>query len=314
MIQTLRFFVIACGCSLLLPFASCGGTAPSACAPLPDAAKAGITQYAIKKMQVPESAKLTLKDSAFVGDSCYRKLNFSAQTGRGAATVTIYLSPDLRYLTSDLMDTHLDPDIEARELSAKNLKSLLEGDFPSRGPAKAPVTVVMFADFQCPFCGNAAEVLGAEPLLKDGKTGRVAYRHYPLPMHNWAEQAAEATACAQFQNGTSFWALYDQIFANRDSLTPENFRQRLDDLAINIPSLDREKFHACLDSPAPRAVIDRDRALAKQVDVEATPTFFINGKKVQGALTAEELHEEIAKAARESAENKPPAASDHAAK
>ncbi len=300
MIRELRAFIVACCCLLALPIVGCGATAPQpACAPLTDAAKADITKYAFKKLQVPEGGKLTLTDATPVEGSCYRKLTFSVKTNRGSGPLSLYLSPDLRYLSSDLMDSKLDPDVEAREQAAKNLKTLLEGDFPSRGPANAPVTVVMFADFQCPFCGNAAEVLGAEPLIQDGKTARIAYRHFPLPMHNWAEQAAEATACAELQNSASFWGLYDQIFANRDSLTPDNFRQRIDELATNVHSLDREKFHACLSSPAPRKIVERDQALAEKVGVEATPTFFINGKMERGALTAAELHDMIAKAAQQ---------------
>jgi protein-disulfide isomerase len=93
------------------------------------------------------------------------------------------------------------------------MSQLLDGEYAALGPATAPVTVVVFSDFECPYCKKLRALLAAEPLITGGKV-RLVFRHMPMQSHKWAQKAAEAAVCAQLQNGDAFWHLHDSLFEN----------------------------------------------------------------------------------------------------
>jgi protein-disulfide isomerase len=149
----------------------------------------------------------------------------------------------------------------------------LEGEF--RGPADALVNIVVFSDFQCPFCGRVNPTL--EKLTKDyaGKV-RVFFKHYPLPFHQDAPLASQAALAAGAQG--KFWDMHDKLFANQQALK----RPDLDRYAKEL-GLDEGKFKQALDSNAFKARIDADMALGSRVGVNGTPASFVNGRLVSGA-------------------------------
>lgn len=155
----------------------------------------------------------------------------------------------------------------------------LEGS-PSRGPDSAPVTVVEFADFECPFCQHIAPELDA--LWKKHETAvRFVYKFMPLSMHPHGESAARAAIAAQAQG--KFWEMYDKLFANGE---------HLDDAAIleyaKAIGLDLDRFRADLQSPATKARLDADRKLGDALNVKGTPTIFINGREYNSKIDIEE--------------------------
>jgi protein-disulfide isomerase len=97
---------------------------------------------------------------------------------------------------------------------------LLEGEYAARGPANAPVTMVVFSDFECPYCKKMKLLIDAEPLRNSGDSVRLVFRHMPMPQHGWAQHAAEAATCAEFQSAGAFWALRDRLFDNQQTITP----------------------------------------------------------------------------------------------
>ena len=155
----------------------------------------------------------------------------------------------------------------------------LEGEF--RGPADALVNIVVFSDFQCPFCGRVNPTL--EKLSKDyaGKV-RVFFKHYPLPFHQDAPLASQAALAAGAQG--KFWDMHDKLFANQQALK----RPDLDRYAKEL-GLDEGKFKQALDSNAFKARVDADMALGSSVGVNGTPASFINGRLVSGAQPYEEF-------------------------
>jgi protein-disulfide isomerase len=158
---------------------------------------------------------------------------------------------------------------------------------PSFGDADAAMTVVIFSDFECPYCGEFAR--STFPKVKEQfvDTGQIrfVFKHFPISTHKYAEQAALAAFCADQQG--KFWEFHDTLFANQESLT-------LDDLAVYAGDLglDKEQFDSCMETSG--AAMLRDRTLGEQLGVTGTPTFFFNGRKVVGALSAEEFAQEIA--------------------
>jgi protein-disulfide isomerase len=161
----------------------------------------------------------------------------------------------------------------------------VEAKGPSRGPANAPVTIVEFSDFQCPYCGREYPVI--ERLMKeyDGKV-RLVFRHYPLEFHPFAEKAAEASACAQDQG--KFWELHDKMFTHQDKLAVPDLKGYAQSLGM-----DATKFDKCLDSGEKKALVDEDLKAGSAAGVSGTPAFFINGIFVNGAQPYEYMKQAV---------------------
>ncbi|RMG11103.1 MAG: thioredoxin [Deltaproteobacteria bacterium] len=149
------------------------------------------------------------------------------------------------------------------------------GKAPVKGPPNAPVTIIEFSDFQCPFCGRVESTLKQ---LEDKYAGkiRLAFKHQPLPFHQHAFLAAEAAMAAHEQG--KFWEYHDKLFQNQRALTRADLERYAKELG-----LDMDKFRAALDSGKFKSYIQADQALAAKVGANGTPTFFINGRKLVGA-------------------------------
>lgn len=156
---------------------------------------------------------------------------------------------------------------------------------PSRGPEKAPVTIVEFSDFQCPYCGREYPVI--ERLMKeyDGKL-RLVFRHFPLDFHPFAEKAAEAGACAADQG--KFWELHDKMFTNQQKLAVDDLKGYAKAVGV-----DAQKFDKCLDSGEKKPAVDADQKAGSEAGVSGTPAFFINGIFINGAQPYEQMKQAV---------------------
>jgi protein-disulfide isomerase len=202
----------------------------------------------------------------------------------------------------------------AQSLRAKsNVKMLLDpprtvvsaDDDPAKGPANAPVTIITFSDFQCPYCSRVNPTLAR---LKDryGDSIRVVFRDFPiLQIHPQAAKAAEAGQCAHDQK--KFWEMHDLMFANQQRLDIASLKQH----AATI-GLDATAFATCLDGGKYADEWKKDSEDAQAAGVQSTPAFFINGRPVVGAVPyeqfAEVINEELMRANRPVPPEKPVAA------
>jgi len=169
------------------------------------------------------------------------------------------------------------PELKQREAQnqplAPDVQAKIAGPgAPSFGPENAKVTIVEFSDFQCPFCSRAANVVH-QVKEKYGDKVRFVFRQFPLPMHGDAHLAAQASLAAHQQG--KFWEYHDLLFANQKALT----RSALEDYAKQA-SLDLGQLKKGLDDPAIKAAVDADVKLGEELNVNGTPTVFINGKRV----------------------------------
>jgi protein-disulfide isomerase len=145
----------------------------------------------------------------------------------------------------------------------------------THGPADAPVTIVEFADFECPFCGGLFSTLKTIELAYPGKV-RFVYRHFPLTkIHPYAQKAAEAAVCAGEQG--RFWEMHDSLFRSQRDLGVESLKRRAKELGV-----DAAAFDVCLDSGRTAARIKEDVSDAAKAGVRGTPTLFINGRMLLG--------------------------------
>lgn len=144
-----------------------------------------------------------------------------------------------------------------------------------RGPVDAPIQIVMFSDFQCPFCAESLPVLERVMEKYQGKVV-LAYRHFPLPGHTQAMIAAEASECAREQG--KFWEMHDLIFKNQPDLAFDSYRKFAQEIGV-----DMTKFDECMSRHRYEELILTDIREGRSYGVSGTPTFFINGYRVLGA-------------------------------
>lgn len=169
-----------------------------------------------------------------------------------------------------------------------------EAGAPALGPAAAPVTIVEFSDFQCPYCGRVAPTLKRLLESHPGQL-RLVFRDYPLPIHPHAAKAAEAAACAREQG--RFWEMHDRLFANQQALLPAELKRHAAELG-----LDAAGFAECLDSGRMASVWQKGLQDGARYGVSSTPAFFVNGRPLVGAQPyeafADVVEEELQRAPR----------------
>ena len=154
-------------------------------------------------------------------------------------------------------------------------------DVPSLGPSNAPVTVVEYADLQCPACARLHEFLEKELLPKYGDKVRVIFKEFPLPMHDWSTAAAVANECAYQIDPSVFPRYRTLVFANQDAINASNVRERL--LALGDDAgVDRSRLAACIDSKASLSRVEAARQEGQDLGVNKTPTTFVNGRIIVG--------------------------------
>lgn len=259
-----------------------------------------LTDYIRKRYALPETMDLKVKVATTATGTCYHKLSFEGKNAVRIWQLTLYASPDGRFLSPELFDTMVDPLAEQRAKDEAVMQGLLKGASATRGPERAAVTIAEFSDFQCPYCRRFAQTLD-EALSGSGNDDvRVVFHHLPLTMHNWARVAAEGAGCAQIQSGEAFWSMHDVIFQNQAKLTPENIREKLGEFARNAKGLDAKSFQQCMDQGMSVGLVLRDMNMADANQVQGTPTLFINGRRIQGVENAAKLRELIEQARKES--------------
>lgn len=153
--------------------------------------------------------------------------------------------------------------------------------FPSKGPANAPVTIVEFSDFQCPFCSRLVPTLD-QVRAKYGDKVRLVFRQFPLNFHQFAQKASEAALCAHDQG--KFWEMHDAMFQNQQALAVDALKAKAAELGLNA-----ETFNSCLDSNKHAEAVKADLQAGSQAGVTGTPAMFINGRFISGAVPIEQI-------------------------
>ena len=157
---------------------------------------------------------------------------------------------------------------------------------PSWGSEKAPVTIVEFSDFQCPFCEKANNQIVKKIKEHYGKNKvRVVFKHFPLrSIHPLAQTASEASMCVNEQSSTKFWKFQDMAFDNQSKLGMEDLKSYAKKVGADV-----KKFDECMESKKYKKVVDENFSEGEKIGVSSTPTFFINSQPVLGASSFEQF-------------------------
>lgn len=191
---------------------------------------------------------------------------------QGQGEQKFYVTEDGKHaVVGDVIPFGSHPFQQTRELLDKKVTG------PARGPASAPVTVIEFSDLQCPHCKEAAPTI--ERLLTENSNIHFVFQNFPLPMHNWAMKAAEYADCVGKVSNDAFWKYISSVYTAQTDITAENADQKLTDLA-DSSGVNGKDIAACAAKPESQSRVEASIALGKSVDVNATPTLFINGRPV----------------------------------
>ncbi len=218
------------------------------------------------------------------------QVDLEVSLGGQTNTGSIFASPDGKFIVrGELHDTSTDP-------FAANRAKITTENFPSRGPANAKITVVEFADFQCPSCKEMHAVLAQ--IMPNYPQVRFVFKDLPLvQIHPWAMTAALAGRCAYQQKPQAFWAIHDDFFENQGLIGAADAWGKSLEFAAKA-GLDEATMRSCMAAPETKAIIEGSLAEARALSIGNTPTTFINGRRVigpDGELFEQYLKYELAK-------------------
>jgi protein-disulfide isomerase len=282
--------ILLCALAVFLTAMPCfGQTPPASTAPAPAAARPPASPEEARFLKSTEAfvrllfgwgpeVKVTLGPLApslapgFYVVPIQVTLNEQNETGE------VYVSKDGKtLLRGDIFDMSADP------YAANRAKIHIDGN-PTKGPADAPVTLVEFADFQCPHCRELWEAL--QTVEAKYPQIRVVFKDFPLnTIHPWAETAALGARCAYEQSPEAFWKVHDSIFENQDVISAENVWDKLLEYATQA-GLNADTFKGCMASPDAQKAVDANHADGVALGVSSTPTVYINGRQMVGGDVA----------------------------
>lgn len=262
--------------SRLVVVAVLAGMASATAALADDAANQKIIEYYRRKSNLPPEVTASISnitDSKIPGA---KQATLTLSRGGQSQTTQVIMSADGRYVVfGEVEDVNSDP------FKAIAAKIKIDGS-PIKGPKDAPVTIVEYSDFQCPYCARAHQTIANQVMKEyDGKV-RLVYKNFPLGFHKWAEPAGIAGECAFDQDPDSFWKLYDYLFDNQQQITPENVKAKSEE-ALKGTKVDMAKWADCYDNKKTLDRVKADMAEGQSVGVTGTPAFLINGRKISGA-------------------------------
>jgi protein-disulfide isomerase len=227
---------------------------------------------------LPEALQMTVGDpkpSAFPG---WKEVPVDVTTQNGLVPLHYFVSNDGQLIVKgaifDVNKNPFQPELD-------KLKTDLQ---PSFGAPGAPVVMVVFSDFQCPNCKEEAKILRDNIQKTFPKEVRVYFKDFPLEkMHPWAKASAMAGRCVFRQNAPAFWDYFDWIYEHQSEILPDNLKTKVLGWA-QTKGLDTEKLTQCIDSKATEKEVDRELAEGRSLQVNGTPTTFINGRSITGTV------------------------------
>lgn len=242
---------------------------------------AEITQVVREQFKLHADLSVTATDltpSKFPG---FLTTKVTASDGTHTNTLPFYVTDDKKFMTlsNDIYRLNVDPRKEV-------LRTIVLKDQPSQGAANAPVTVVEYADLECPSCARMHQYLESDFMPKYGSKVRVVFKEFPLPMHQWSRYGAIANECAYQMDPSKFVPYRTLIFQHQsdvDNVQADSAQVR--DLLLSYGQqvgLDRGRLGVCYDSQASKARVDAGRQEGENLGVNQTPTFYIDGRPFPG--------------------------------
>jgi len=280
----MRFFVAAAiGLAIGQMMVPCRAADVASSSQPPRVDKPKLESYLRYAEGFSSSVKFAIDDPVPAPMPGYFRLVVHLSMGEARQEKIYYLTGDgKRLLTGAIWDLNDNPFLESLEqLPVKG---------PSFGPADAKVSIVVFSDFQCPYCREFARNLRGPLTQKYPKDVRVTFEDFPIDsLHPWATAAAEAGHCIGDEKPDLFWAYHDWIFEHQGEITVANLREKVLGFAREH-HLDEGGIASCLNTHAKKAEVEASLRKGRELGIQQTPTFYLNGRPVPGALPWDALN------------------------
>jgi protein-disulfide isomerase len=250
--------------------------------------KAALEAYVRHLLAVIPEVQVKIDDPKPSQVSTLEQVDVHFIYGERTQDETFYISKDghkiIRGYIYDLSQNPFKEDLD-------KLKTSLS---PSFGAAGAPVVLVIFSDFQCPNCKEEAKTLRQNLPVAFPKDVRVYFKDFPLEqIHPWAKPAAIAGQCIFRENPAAFWQFHDWIYEHQSEITPDNLKAKVLEFAQTAKDLDGMQLGRCMDSKATEADVNASIAQGKALKIDATPTMFVNGRRLIGNYPWQNLQQII---------------------
>jgi protein-disulfide isomerase len=254
--------------------------------------QAEIAQHVREQLKIPEAISLTAGPIHKSDIPNFFATTVTADNGKQKQTQDFYITKDSRTLVlGSIFNLRLD--------QREALRTIVTTNQPSQGPAHAPVTIVEFADLECPNCGKLHEFLEKELLPKYGDKVRVIFKEFPLvQIHDWSLTAAIANECVYEIKPEAFASYRSLIFQNQSGTNAANVRDALMGYADQV-GVDPVRLAGCLDSKASLPRVEQGAREGKRLEILSTPTSFINGRPLVGFRGAEAYYSAVDAALKE---------------
>jgi protein-disulfide isomerase len=257
------------------------GSAASAAKPALDKAK--LETYLRHLFVWPPPIQLTISDPVPGALPGYYQVKVRGAQGEASQEEVFFVSPDgqkiVRGQVFDLTQNPFKSDLDQLKTESQ----------PSFGTPGAPVVIAEFSDFECPYCRQEAQTIRQNLLATYPKEVRLYYFDFPLEsLHPWAKAGAIAGRCVFHQNAANFWDFHDWIFANQGEITPENLKAKVLEFGKG-KGLNVDQLGSCVDTKATESEVDRTKAIGKGLEVDQTPTIFVNGRRMVGTVAWPDL-------------------------
>jgi protein-disulfide isomerase len=264
------FAVLISACA----FAAC---VPSLLAqnPAPAELKRKVDLYLRNMFAFGPDVKLVVGDFKETGVPGLLETDIDLTIGENKEDAKMWVSKDGKFLMRGELND-MNKDVFAENRAKLDLKNA-----PVTGKPEAQITIIEFADFECPVCKQLHDTVRG--LLPNYPQVRFMFKDFPLEqIHPWARTGALAGRCAYQQDPKAFWKVYDYLYDNQDLISAANAWNKMVDYAAQA-GLKADTFKACMTSPEATAEVDASLANGKLLEVSSTPTLFVNGRRIVGA-------------------------------
>ena len=211
----------------------------------------------------------------------FYEINVHASKDKASQDLVYYVSKDGRIILQGTVYEAAENPFKADLDKLKGITALS----PNYGTQGAPVVIVEFSDFECPYCRDEAKALRSN--LPTAYPKEVHLYHLDMPLesvHPWARAAAMAGRCVFKENAGAFWDYYDWIYGHQDEIKPENLKSKILDWAKGKDTIDSLQLNRCIDTKETDAEITQSMDESKKLQIIQTPMFFVNGRRMAGAI------------------------------
>lgn len=241
--------------------------------------KATLEAYVRHLFVMDKRIEVTVSDAKASSLPGFVEETVHASLGNQSQDFTFYISKDGKKIVQGTVY-----DVAANPFKAE-LDKIKTTGAPGWGTSGAPVVLVEFSDFECPYCKEEAKAIRDNLLAAYPTQVKLYFKEFPLEtLHPWAKTAALAGRCVFQQSGDGFWAYHDWMFAHQDKVTADSVRAQILDWAKGQKDLDALKLGQCIDTKATEAEVDAIEAQGRDLGINSTPTLFVNGRRLAQAI------------------------------